>query len=172
VRGGSGTNTLDITTSGTVTLNAQDSGLTVNLDAATTLTLNHMEFIHAVGGGGNDLIIAGGAEQVLSGGGGSNDTLEDAGHYGVTFQDTIAAFAGDTLTDFSKVDTIDITNLSIGSVSGTPDYTGGYGVSSTGTLAVVTTGSGTIDIKMAGLAAGGVFSAVTDGHGGTLISYS
>jgi Ca2+-binding RTX toxin-like protein len=172
VRGGSGTNTLDITTGGTVTLNALDSGLTVNLDAATTLTMNKMAFIHAVGGGGDDTIIAGGAEQVLSGGGGSGDTLEDAGHYGVTFQDTIAAFGGDTLADFSKADRIDITNLGIGSVSGTPEYTGGYGVSSTGTLAVVTTGSGTIDIKMAGLAAGGVFSAVSDGHGGTLISYS
>ena len=171
VRDGSGSNQLDITTGGAAALNSGDNNLTVLLNAAsTTLTLNHMEFIHAEGSAGSDVIIAGAAGQVLTGGG-AGDTLEDAGHYGVTFQDTIAGIAGDTLADFSRVDTIDLTNLSVGSVTGTPQYTGGYGAASSGVLAV-TTGSGTIDINMSGLAAGGVFSAATDNHGGTVISYS
>jgi hypothetical protein len=69
------------------------------------------------------------------------------------------------------VDTIDITNLNLGSVTGTPVYAGTFGASGSGTLAVPT-GSGTIDIKLTGLAAGGVFSATNDGHGGTFITYS
>ena len=119
--GGISSNELDITTSGTTTLNSGDNNLTVQLDAAnTTLTLDHMKFIHAEGSGGSNVIIAGAAGQVLSGGGAS-DTLEDAGHYGVTFQDTLANIVNDTLADFSKVDMIDIANLNLGSVTGIPD---------------------------------------------------
>jgi len=59
----------------------------------------------------------------------------------------------------------------VGFVTGSPIYTGTYGASSSGTLAVAT-GSGTIDIKLTGLSAGGSFSAITDNHGGTFITYS
>jgi Ca2+-binding RTX toxin-like protein len=166
IRSGTGSNELDITSSGTTMLNSSDNNLTVQLDAAnTTLTLDHMTFIHAEGTGGNDLIIAGAAGQVLTGGG-ANDTLDDASHYGVTFLDTVAGFAGDTLSDFTKVDTIDITNLT--GVTNPPMYTG---TSSSGTLAVIGS-SGTVDINMTNLKTGGAFSAVSDGHGGTLISYT
>ncbi len=169
VRDGSGTNELDITTGGTVALNSGDNNLTVLPDAVNaTLTLNHMTFIHAEGSGGDGVIIAGAAGQVLTGGG-AGDTLEDAGQYGVTFQDTIAGIEGDTLADFSKVDTIDLTNL--GSVTASPIYTGGYGAASSGVLAL-TDGTGTVDIKLTGLTAGGSFNATTDLHGGTLITYA
>jgi hypothetical protein len=99
------------------------------------LTLNHMQFIHAAGSGGHDVIIAGAAGQVLTGGG-AHDTLDDTGHNGVTFQDTVAGFAGDTLADLSKMDTIDITGFGATWVSAV--YTG---TSSTGVLAV-TNGTG------------------------------
>jgi hypothetical protein len=164
VRSGTGSNTLEITTGGTVGLNSGLNNITVQLDGASSLTLNHMQFIHAVGSGGNDVIIAGAAGQVLTGGGG-HDRLDDAGHYGVTFQDTIAGFAGDTLADFSKTDTIDITGFSATSVSAI--YTG---TSNTGVLAV-TNGSSTVDIGLSGVLSGGSFHAASDSHGGTLITY-
>jgi hypothetical protein len=171
VRSGTGTNELDITASGTATLNSGDNNLTVVLDAAnTTVTLDHMKFIYAEGSGGADTIIAGGAGQVLAGGA-AGDTLEDAGHYGVTFQDSTAGIQGDTLADLSKVDTIHITDLTLGSITGTPTYVGGYGTSSSGTLAIPNGGGG-IDIKLTGLAAGGVFSVVADLSGGVDIKYS
>ena len=113
---------------------------------------------------------AGGAGQVLAGGA-AGDTLEDAGHYGVTFQDSTAGIQGDTLADLSKVDTIHITDLTLGSITGTPTYVGGYGTSSSGTLAIPNGGGG-IDIKLTGLAAGGVFSVVADLSGGVDIKYS
>jgi hypothetical protein len=163
-----GTTTLNITNGGTATLNANDSHLTVDLTAATNLTLSKMSFITAEGSGGNDVIIAGAAGQVLTGGGGQ-DILEDGGQYGITFQDTVAGFLGDTLVGFSKVDTIDITNLF--SVPASPIYDGTYGASSSGLLAVAN-GSGFVDINLSGLTAGGSFNAASDNHGGTLITYS
>jgi Putative Ig domain len=166
---GTGSNERDITTAGTVTLNGVDNNLTVQLDAANSkLTLDHMQFIQAEGTGGNDLIIAGAAGQTLTGGG-TGDTLEDAGHYGVTFQDTISGIGGDTLADFTKVDTIDI--LGFGSALASAVYSGTYGTSGSGVLAV-TNGTSTVDIKMAGLTSGASFHAASDLNGGTIITYS
>jgi hypothetical protein len=168
---GTGSNELEITTSGAAALDSLDNNLTVLLSAAnTTLTLNRMEFIHAEGSGGSDVIIAGAAGQVLTGGG-TNDTLEDAGHYGVTFQDTIAGIQNDTLADFSSADKIDITNLVLASVTSSPTYTGTYGATSSGTLAIPTS-SGPIGIKLTGLAAGGTFTLASDTHGGTFVTYT
>ncbi len=159
-------NVLNITTAGTVALSSTDNELTVQLDAAnTTLTLDHMAFIHAEGTGGNDVIIAGKAGQTLTGGG-TGDTLEDAGHYGVTFQDTAVNFDNETLADFTKLDTIDITGFA--GVTSPPTYTGN---ASAGVLQVIGS-SGTVDIQMSSFTTGGVFSAASDGHGGTLIHYT
>jgi hypothetical protein len=171
IRGGSGSNELEIETGGTTTLNSGDNNLTVQLTAAnTTLMMNRMEFIHAEGSGGNDVIIASTAGQVLTGGG-ANDTLEDAGHYGVTFQDTITGIENDTLVDFSAADQIDITNLALASVKSSPVYTGSHGATSSGMLAI-SIASGQIDVKLTGLAAGGTFTLASDTHGGTLVTYS
>jgi Ca2+-binding RTX toxin-like protein len=124
-----GSNELDITTGGTVALNSALNNITAQLDGASTLTLDPMKFIHAVGTGGNDVIIAGAAGQVLTGGGG-HDTLQDGSPYGVAFRDTVAGFLGDTLASFSKADVIDITNL--GSGMAAPIYDGTYGASCSG----------------------------------------
>jgi hypothetical protein len=164
IRSGTGANELEVTTGGTFGLNSGDNNITVQLDAASTLTLNHMQFIHAVGSGGHDVIIAGAAGQVLTGGGG-NDTLDDAGHYGVTFQDTVAGFSGDTLADFTKADTIDITGFSSSSASAI--YSG---TSSSGVLAV-TNGASIVDLKLSGLIAAGSFHVTSDLHGGTFITH-
>jgi hypothetical protein len=164
VKGGTGSNLLEITNGGTVTLNSADNNLTVQLDAASTLKLNHMQFIHAVGSGGNDVITAGAAGQVLTGGGG-NDRLDDAGHYGVTFQDTVSGLSGDTLADFTKVDTIDLTGLS--SAGASEIYNG---TSSAGVLHVAS-GSSSVDINLSGQITGGSFHIASDTHGGMLITY-
>jgi hypothetical protein len=161
---GTGSNELEITSGGAFALNSVDNNLTVQLAAGSSLTLNHMHFIHAVGAGGNDVIIAGAAGQVLTGGG-ANDILEDVGQYGVTFQDTVAGFSGDTLADFTKMDTIDITGLS--SLSASAIYNG------TSTLGVlkVTSGMSSLDIKLSGQISGGIFQIGSDSHGGALITY-
>ena len=52
--------TLDITTGGTIALNATTDVNTVKLSAASTLTLNTMQFITADGSSGDDTITAGG----------------------------------------------------------------------------------------------------------------
>ena len=165
IRSGTASNELNITTAGTTAINSTDNNITVKLEAAGTLTLNHMQFIYAEGSGGNDVIIAGAKGQVLTGGG-ANDTLEDAGHYGVTFQDTIAGFSGDTLADFTKVDTIDITGFSSSGASA--HYTG---TASSGVLDV-TNGGSSVNIKMSGLTLGSTFHTASDSHGGTFITYS
>jgi hypothetical protein len=164
IRSGTGSNELEITTGGTVAVNSGLNNITVQLDAAGSLTLNHMQFIHAVGAGGNDTIIAGAAGQVLTGGG-ANDKLDDAAHYGVTFQDTVAGFAHDTLADFSKTDTIDITGFSSASASAT------YQGSSTAGVLHVANGSSSVNINLSGALSGGSFHEASDLHGGMFITY-
>ena len=66
--------TLDITTGGTITLNANTDVTTVKLTSASTLMLNGMQFITADGSTGADTIQAGAIDQTLTGGGGA-DTL-------------------------------------------------------------------------------------------------
>ena len=66
--------TLDVTTGGTIALNAATDVGTVKLSAASNLTLNGMQFITAIGSGGADTIQAGGIDQTLTGGAGA-DTL-------------------------------------------------------------------------------------------------
>ncbi|HEY1935546.1 MAG TPA: VWD domain-containing protein [Acetobacteraceae bacterium] len=166
VLGGTGSSTLEITTGGTFALNSGDSNVTVRLDAASTLTLNHMQFIHAVGSGGNATIYAGAANQVLSGGGGLNDTLDDVGHYGVTFQDTVANFANDTLADFTKLDSIDVTNLNSALASAIFS-----GTSASGMLNVMSNGSAVVSIKLSGTISGTIHT-MTDNHSGTLITFT
>ena len=164
IRSGTGSNELEITTGGAVAINSGLNNITVQLDAAGSLTLNHMQFIHAVGAGGNDTIIAGAAGQVLTGGG-VNDKLDDAAHYGVTFQDTVAGFAHDTLADFSKTDTIDITGFS------SPSASAIYQGTSTAGVLHVSNGSSSVNINLSGVLSGGSFHEASDLHGGMLITY-
>jgi hypothetical protein len=102
--------TLDITTGGTITLNAATDVSTVKLSAASNLTLNQMSFITATGSSGADTIQAGATYQTLTGGAGADTLIGFSGGFD-TFSDTAAHLNGDTISDFVTGDTIDLTNL-------------------------------------------------------------
>jgi len=90
---------LNITNGGNVMLNPSDKDLTVNLSAASNLSLGSINFIVANGGAGNDTIAAGGSNQQLSGGGGTN-ALIGSTSYGDSFVDTSADLSNDTIENF------------------------------------------------------------------------
>ena len=158
---GQGTTTLEITNSGTATLNAGDSGLTVKLDAAATLNLGGLGFITAIGSGGNDLIQAGSANQTLVAGGGVGDTLIGFAGFGDTFRDTTANLNGVTIGNFGGNDVLDLTDLLPGSAS--------YSFNA-GTLSV-TDGTHAAAISLSGTFNSTGFALHTDGHGGTTVTY-
>lgn len=105
---------LNITNGGTVALNPSDKDLTVNLSAASDLSLGSINFIVANGGTGNDIITAGGSNQQLSGGGGTN-ALIGSTSYGDSFVDTSADLSNDTIENFggtaNLADTIQATDM-------------------------------------------------------------
>ena len=71
--------TLEITSGGTVTLNAATTVTTVKLDAASMLSLNGMQFIAANGSTGADTIVAGASNQILTGGAGADTSIGYSG---------------------------------------------------------------------------------------------
>ena len=160
-RSGSST-TLEVTNAGTVTLGAQDAYLTVKLDAASTLHLNGMAFVTAIGSTGADTLIAGAANQTLSGGGG-RDTLTGFSGGGDIFMDTTKAVIGDTVGNWTTGDVLDITDLS----PATAKITG----FAAGKLSV-TDGTHKATIAFTGTLAAHNFTVIgTDGQGGTLFGY-
>ena len=88
--------TLQITTGGTITLNAATNVNTVKLSAASMLTLNRMQFITAVGSTGADTIKAGAINQTLTGGAGADTLIGFSGGFDI-FKDTAANLNGDTI---------------------------------------------------------------------------
>ena len=89
--------TLDITTGGTITLNANTDVTTVKLTSASTLMLNAMQFITAGGSSsGADTIQAGAIHQTLTAGGGV-DTLTGFSGGDDIFSGTAAHLNGDTI---------------------------------------------------------------------------
>ena len=67
---------------------------------------------NAIGGSGADTLIGNGVANVLSGRGGSD--ILTGGNGNDVFQDTIANFNGDTITDFARGDRIVLTNATLG----------------------------------------------------------
>jgi hypothetical protein len=159
----SGSTVLQITNGGTVTLNAADTDLTVQLDAATRLILNKMSFITVNGGNGGDNIAAGAANQTLIGG--AADLLTGYSGGGDSFVGASAALNGDTLGNWTRGDVIDLTDMS---ASATLSYAGN---SKNGKL-TVSDGVHKAIISFSGsFSAASFASPVSDGHGGALIGF-
>jgi hypothetical protein len=162
-----GTTTFELTTGGTGTLNAGDGGITVKLDAATNLGLGTAAFITAMGAAaGKDTLTAGGANQTLESLGGS-DTLVGSAAFGDTFLGTAAGFTGDVIKNFGGSDVIDFTDIMAATFKALT-YTG---TATSGKL-VVTDGSHSGSVTLAGSYTKASFVVGTDAHGGTLISFS
>ncbi len=158
-----GSSTLEITNAGTVTLNAADTDLTVQLDAAARLILSKMAFITANGSNGGDNIAAGAANQTLIGG--AADLLTGYSGGGDSFVGASGALNGDTIGNWTTGDVVDLTDMS---ASATLSYVGntknGKLTVSDGTHKAVISFSGSFTVA-------NFASPVSDGHGGALIGY-
>ncbi len=157
--------TLEIISGGSVTENAATSVSTVKLDAATTLNLNGMAFIHAIGSGASDTITAGGINQTLTGGGGADTLIGYSGGSDV-FLDTASGLNGDTIENFLSNDKIDMTDLVVGAATLTATASG------SNTLVTVTSGATKSVFTMTGSFSASGFALVTDGHTGTFMTHS
>ena len=157
-----GQTTLEVTTGGTVMLNAADTYVSVKLDAAGTLKLGALGFITATGSAGADTLIAGGANQTLTGGAGL-DTLAGAAVGGDIFADTAAGLNGDRIMNWTTGDGIDLQDIVAANLHALTFASGRLGVTD-GTASATITFTGTVALSN--------FTIIgSDGHGGTLLRY-
>ena len=158
--------TLDVTTGGTIALNAATDVGTVKLSAASNLTLNGMQFITAIGSGGADTIQAGGIDQTLTGGAGADTLIGFSGGFD-TFKDTAANLNGDTIQNFVTSDTIDLTNLAYATTDKVTTA-----VSGANTKVTVTAGTTKSTFTLAGSFTSSGFQLSSDGATGAFLKYT
>ena len=153
---------LEITSAGATTLNAGDTNVNVQMDAAGTLKLSALAFISANGSAGNDSITAMGGTQTLTGGAGA-DTLTGYSGGNDVFSDTAAGLNGDTIKGWTMGDTIDLKDIAAASL---------HALSFASNTLSVTDGTTSSAIKFATGQALHNFTVLgSDGHGGTLIGF-
>ncbi len=158
-----GITTLDITTAGTVVLNAADTYVAVNLIAGSKLTMDKLGFISANGAAGTDTITAGATNQTLIGGKG--DVLTGYTGGGDNFAGVTAGLNADTIANWTTGDILDITdmaNATIRTYAASKLTVGNGSLTDTITIKGVT---GTT------LAIGNFTVIGSDGSGGTLIGW-
>jgi hypothetical protein len=156
------TTTLDITTAGSLSLNSNDSNLTVALTAgANVLKLGALGFITAVGGtSGTESITAGAAGQTLESEGGF-DTLTGYAGGGDVFAGACSSLSNDTILNFQTSDLIDIKDLD---TNGTMiNY-----IVNTGKI-VVGNSVHSVSISLPGAYTTANFGISSDGTGGTFV---
>jgi serralysin len=158
--------TLDITTGGTIALNATTDVSTVKLSTASNLTLNQMQFITATGSSGADTIQAGATNQTLTGGAGADTLIGFSGGLD-TFKDTAANLNGDTISGFVTSDTIDLTNLAYAATDKVTTATSG-----TNTKVTVTAGTTKSTFTLAGSWSSSGFLLKSDGAAGTFLTHT
>jgi len=156
---------LQITGGGAATLNNATQVSTVLLKAATTLQLNGMSFIHAIGSTGADSITAGAAHQTLTGGSGT-DVLFGSAAGSDIFKDTALGLKGDTIGNFLSSDQIDITDLAAAGSVLTATSNG------PNTTVSVVSGLTKTSFTLAGSFSQAGFSLASDGGTGTIIAHS
>ena len=137
----------------------------IKLDVATSLQLNGIGFLHAIGSDGDDTIKAGGANQTLTGGKGS-DTLTGFTGGSDTFLDTSAGLNGDTIKGFAASDRIDISDLGFAAAKLTAAASGDN------TVMTLQSGTTTTTFTMAGIFSAGDFNLASDGASGTVVTRS
>lgn len=159
-----GATTLDLTTSGTGTLNAGDTDLFVTVTSGTNLQLSKMGFIRVDGSSGHDALTAMAANQTLVGG--AHDTLIGFSGYGDLFTGTAAGLNGDIIGNFGGTDLIDLTDINSSRVHALHWTTSGTG----GKLSISDgTNSAVIDFSDTYSASNFTFSS--DGAVGTYIKF-
>jgi hypothetical protein len=159
VHGVGATPRLEITGGGSATLNnADDCGLVVQLDAATTLTMNSTGFTTVIAQTAGSVITTHQAFQTLESVAGG-DTFIDGGTGHDIFKGTQAGLNTDVIQNFQATDTIDIIDLA-------PSATVTYTQTNTtgGTLSY---GSGSLTLT--GQFVPGTLHLTADGQGGSLV---
>ena len=159
-----GSVSLDLTTSGTGTLNTGDTDLFVTLGASSNLLLSKMGFVTVDGAAGKDKLTAMAANQTLIGG--ASDTLIGYAGFGDMFKGTAAELNGDTISLFGGTDLVDLTNVKSSLVSAlhwTRSSKGGKLSISDGTHSAVIDFSGTYSASD--------FTFASDGALGTYIKF-
>jgi hypothetical protein len=157
--------TLQITSGGTIALNAATDVATVKLSAASVLTLNQMSFIAASGSSGNDTIQAGGTHQTLTGGAGTDTLIGFSGGLD-NFSDTAAHLNGDTIQGFVTSDTIDLTNIAFAGATVTAVASGAN------TKVTVASGLTRSVFTVTGSWASSGFHLASDGVAGTVLTHT
>jgi serralysin len=155
---------LEITSGGTVTLNAVTNVATVKLDASTNLALNGMSFISAVGSSAADTIQAGATHQTLTGGAGADTLIGYSGGFD-TFRDTAAGLNNDTIQGFVASDTIDLSNVASAGATLTTTASGAN------TKVTVISGATKSVFTLAGSWSTSGFHLASDGSTGTLVTH-
>jgi hypothetical protein len=158
--------TFELTNGGSATLNAADTYLTVQLDAATVLTTGKLGFITVNGGNGGDTITASGGNQTLIGG--TGDVLNGYSGGGDTFTGASAALNGDTIGKWATGDVIDLTDMNSATLMALS-----FATSKTAGTLTVSDGTHTaaLNFSTTSLALHNFTVAGSDGHGGTLIDW-
>jgi hypothetical protein len=148
---------------GTATLNASLTGLTVQLKQAATLTLSSMGFLTAIGEGASDTIMAAAGNQTLTSMAG-HDSLTGYAGFGDEFLGTAAGLKADVIGLFGGNDVIDISNLAYAGLTETVRIGKGDAV-----LSLTGTG-GSTSFTLMGSFDKSSFAFASDGHGGTNIT--
>jgi hypothetical protein len=171
INGGNGVSTLEITTGGMANMNANDKNLaTVQLDAATNLTMNAQSNLTALGSSGSDTIIANGKNQTLTGNGGK-DSLIGSTLGSDTFLDTANHLNGSSITNFAaKGSILDITDLKL--VTGSTHFSFKEDASNTFGTLTVTDGTHNAAIQLFGQFMAAGFGVASDGKGGSSFTYT
>jgi Ca2+-binding RTX toxin-like protein len=171
VSGGSGLTELELYGGGTfalganvsnvpiVKLNASTNAYDVTGDAQSGETLDDLS-------AGADTLRAGVAGQTLEGGAAGMLTMKGFGSGVTTYKDTLAAFNGDAIENYSANDRIDVAGLPY-SKAVTVSFTPGGAAS--GTLNIYASGVLEASVHLFGQLAATSFMAQGDGSGGTLI---
>ena len=165
IKGGAAGASLEITSGGTIALNAGTTVSSVQLDAASKLKLSNTIGQSAIGSSGADTITASAQSQILSGGGGI-DTLIASLSHGDIFRDLTANLTGDIIQGFggsgSTLDKIDFTDMA---------YSAGMKWNFTGGKLTATDGVHPASVGVAGTLTKANFTLSGDGAGGTLFTF-
>jgi hypothetical protein len=165
--GSSGGNALVVSGGGKAVMDSSITGIStvqvVGTTLPTTLVLNGLSGLTAMGSSGADTIMAGGASQTITGNGGADILIGSAAGID-TFLDTSANLNGATINNLLASDAIDVTDLSFASAVV-------HATAGTKTTALnFTDGAHIGTITLGGSLTAG-FTLSSDGHTGTLIRY-
>lgn len=150
---------------GVVMGNSLTNLATVKLDTATSLQLNTIAFIQAIGSDAADTIKAASINQTLTGGKGSDTLIGFAGGSD-TFLDAASGLDGDTIRGFVASDRVDIADLAFAAAKVTAV------ANDANTIVTVSSGAITSTFTMAGAFSLDGFKLAADGAAGTILTHS